>query len=129
MSNMVFSRFAMREVVSGSVTRRSIGKIVHVTQGSMASKYIRPYFDAMILTDIKAEHLIAFDAWLESKKLSERTRRTIFATLIQTFHQAVETVEWIPKSPMRRDSAPMWDKHKKAALTPRAGLAAVGHVS
>jgi len=80
----------MREGVSGSVMRRSIGKIVHATQGSTGSKYIRPYFDAMILNDIKAEHLIAFDAWLESKKLSERTRRTIFATLIKTFHHAVE---------------------------------------
>jgi integrase len=88
-----------------------------ITQGSFVNKHIRPFFDSMTLSAIKPVDIEAFHRALEAKKLSPKTRRTIHAILATMFYYASETLEIIPKSPVKRDLAPVVPSHEKKALT------------
>lgn len=85
-----------------------------VTQGSFVRRHIRPYFDAMILEDIKATDIVAFHKTMSH--LSTKTRRTIHTILGTMFSNAVEQ-DIIAKSPVkRRGQAPKVEKKEKRAL-------------
>jgi integrase len=88
-----------------------------ITQGSFLEKHIRPFFDEMELSKIFPAHIEAFHRFLEERKLSPRTRRTIHAIVGTMFYYAAETLEIIPKSPVKRDFAPKVEPHEKIALT------------
>jgi len=86
-----------------------------ITQGSFVRRYIRPYFDAMFLDDIKAPDVVAFHQTLGH--LSTKTRRTIQTILGTMFSNAVE-LEIISKSPVKRKGqVPKLQKTEKPALS------------
>jgi len=91
-----------------------------ITQGSYVSKQIRPYFDHMILTEIKPLHIVAFMQHLAAKRLGIKTQRNIYAVLTTMFSHAHEQ-ELIDRSPIKRKQAPKLPKHEKAALTREQG--------
>src|SRR5215471_14152623 len=77
-----------------------------ITQGSFLKHSIRPYFERMLLSKINPSHIAAFHQFLEEKKLSKKTRRNIHAILATMFNYAADTLELIPKSPVKNGIAP-----------------------
>ena len=102
-------------------TRDKWKESTQITQGSFVTKHIRPFFDSMVLAKIKPSDVVAFHQALEDKKLSKKTRRTVHAILATMFTYAVDTLELIPKSPVKKGIAPKLDRHEKQALTPEQG--------
>jgi integrase len=88
------------------------------TQGSFVTRHIRPYFDSMVLSQIKPDHVSAWHQWLTAKGLSRKTRRTIHSILGTMFTHAAEMLELIPKSPVKKGLAPKVGKREKPTLTP-----------
>jgi integrase len=91
-----------------------------ITQGSFVNKWIRPYFDAMILTEIRPTDVVSFLQSLEPKDnatgLSRKTRRTIYTILGTMFSYAVE-LELLGKSPVTKRQAPKLDRKEKPTLS------------
>jgi integrase len=89
-----------------------------ITQGSFVKKWIRPFFDAMPLAAIRPSDIAAFYQSLEDKGLGRKTRRNIHAILSTMFGYATETLELIPKSPVKKGLAPKLQAHEKQSLKP-----------
>ena len=88
------------------------------TQGSFVTQHIRPYFDSLALPEITPAKIAAFHQALEAKGLGKKTRKNIHAILHTMFEYAVETLELLPKSPVKKRLAPKVEKHEKPSLTP-----------
>ena len=88
-----------------------------VTQGSFVKRHITPYFETMPLSTIKPATVEAFHAAMEVKGLGRKTRRNLHAILSTMFTHAVDDLELIERSPVKRGLAPKLEKTEKPALT------------
>src|SRR5579864_427101 len=77
-----------------------------ITAGAYVKRYIRPFFDTMILSKITPSDVVGFHRTLDAKGLSSKTRRNIHAILSTMFTHATETLELIGKSPIKKELAP-----------------------
>jgi integrase len=94
-----------------------------ITAGSFVTHHIKPYFEKMLLSKITPTHIVAFHRHLGENGLSKKTRRNIHAILATMFNYAAETLELIPRSPVKKGIAPTLEKREKPALTSEQGWA------
>jgi integrase len=82
----------------------------------------------MMLDESKPTDIVAFHTKMEADGLSKRTRRNLHSILTCMFIYAVDTLELIENSPMKRRIAPKLDKTEKPALTESQLCALLGAV-
>lgn len=94
-----------------------------ITQGNFVKQHIVPYFGEMLLSEIKPEHVSAFQTAMASKRtklapngLSKKTRRNLHAILTTMFRHAVD-LELVGRNPVKKSVAPALEKSEKPALT------------
>jgi integrase len=86
------------------------------TQGSFVRVHIVPYFEQMLLAQIKPTNVVEFHTAMEAKGLSKKTRRNVHAILTKMFTYAHD-LELISGNPVKRGIAPKVEKIEKVALT------------
>jgi integrase len=94
-----------------------------ITQGNFVTQHIVTYFGEMLLSEIKPEHISAFQTAMANKKtklapngLGKKTRRNLHAILTKMFNHAVD-LELIGRNPVKKGVAPKLEKMEKPALT------------
>ncbi|MGH9641359.1 MAG: hypothetical protein ACRD3Q_02935, partial [Terriglobales bacterium] len=88
-----------------------------ITMGYGVTKHILPHFGTMALSQIRPSDVERFQAKMEAKGLSPSTRRNLHGVLSRMFSYAVDTLELIGKSPMRRGLAPPRQRIEKPTLS------------
>ncbi|MGH9539917.1 MAG: tyrosine-type recombinase/integrase [Terriglobales bacterium] len=88
-----------------------------ITMGCGVTKHILPHFGTMALSEIRPADIESFHGKMEAKGLSPSTRRNLHGVLSRMFSYAVDTLELIVKSPMRKGLAPPRERIEKPTLS------------
>ncbi|HXC43706.1 MAG TPA: tyrosine-type recombinase/integrase [Candidatus Dormibacteraeota bacterium] len=89
-----------------------------VTQGSFLRRHIVPFFESMLLADIRPANIEGFHAAMKAKGLGPKSRRLLHAILTKMFSYAVDDLELIDRNPVKKGLAPkVGPKREKPALT------------
>ena len=74
----------------GQYMRDNWKESTQITQGSYVKRHIRPYFENMLLSEIKPSNILAFHLSMEEKGLGLATRNNLHAILGAMFTYALD---------------------------------------